>query len=394
MTPSSIQLSVKTIMGQKIHPLGLRLGISQPHRAKWCTTSRDYAYFILEDRRLREAVVEIANARQKEEPPSFRTSSRSSGTVPGSTAKPTAKPGSTAKPTAKPGSTAKPVAVGGRPSKPAAKPGRPAKPAAKPGRPAKPVAGGGVKRRKAKSAPLSKPSTDGQRRQKIASRLGPKANVQTMFHTSMFRKSQKDPVEISDIFIHRRRLHHDTDRTKGSLDVIEVYVQTTTPVQLIHGTSRASLTASVIRYQQALEKVASESRPAGAPRVRVLLNVIQVLKPKWTAAILASRLIARLEKRENFRSAQKRILAEALDKKSANPDPVDGVKIQISGRLNGAEIARTEWIRHGSVPLQTLRADLDYSYQTAKTTYGILGIKVWTYRKGPPRMTYDVIEPA
>ena len=374
MTPSSIQLSVKTIMGQKIHPLGLRLGISQPHRAKWCTTSRDYAYFILEDRRLREAVVEIANARQKEEPPSFRTSSRSSGTVPGSTAKPTAKPGS----------TAKPVAVGGRP----------AKPAAKPGRPAKPVAGGGVKRRKAKSAPLSKPSTDGQRRQKIASRLGPKANVQTMFHTSMFRKSQKDPVEISDIFIHRRRLHHDTDRTKGSLDVIEVYVQTTTPVQLIHGTSRASLTASVIRYQQALEKVASESRPAGAPRVRVLLNVIQVLKPKWTAAILASRLIARLEKRENFRSAQKRILAEALDKKSANPDPVDGVKIQISGRLNGAEIARTEWIRHGSVPLQTLRADLDYSYQTAKTTYGILGIKVWTYRKGPPRMTYDVIEPA
>ena len=374
MTPSSIQLSVKTIMGQKIHPLGLRLGISQPHRAKWCTTSRDYAYFILEDRRLREAVVEIANARQKEEPSSFRTSSRSSGTVPGSTAKPTAKPGS----------TAKPVAVGGRPSKPAAKPGRPAKP----------VAGERVKRRKAKSAPLSKPSTDGQRRQKIASRLGPKANVQTMFHTSMFRKSQKDPVEISDIFIHRRRLHHDTDRTKGSLDVIEVYVQTTTPVQLIHGTSRASLTASVIRYQQALEKVASESRPAGAPRVRVLLNVIQVLKPKWTAAILASRLIARLEKRENFRSAQKWILAEALDKKSAKPDPVDGVKIQISGRLNGAEIARTEWIRHGSVPLQTLRADLDYSYQTAKTTYGILGIKVWTYRKGPPRMTYDVIEPA
>jgi small subunit ribosomal protein S3 len=59
---------------------------------------------------------------------------------------------------------------------------------------------------------------------------------------------------------------------------------------------------------------------------------------------------------------------------------VEGIKIQISGRLNGAEIARSEWVREGRVPLQTLRADIDYSYQTAKTIYGLLGIKVWIFR--------------
>ncbi|MFM7192726.1 MAG: 30S ribosomal protein S3, partial [Microcystaceae cyanobacterium] len=59
---------------------------------------------------------------------------------------------------------------------------------------------------------------------------------------------------------------------------------------------------------------------------------------------------------------------------------VRGLKIQVSGRLNGAEIARTEWIREGRVPLHTLRADIDYSYRTAKTTYGILGIKVWIFK--------------
>ena len=59
---------------------------------------------------------------------------------------------------------------------------------------------------------------------------------------------------------------------------------------------------------------------------------------------------------------------------------IKGVKIQIAGRVNGVEIARTEWLREGCVPLQTLRADIDYSYKTAKTTYGILGIKVWLFK--------------
>ena len=59
---------------------------------------------------------------------------------------------------------------------------------------------------------------------------------------------------------------------------------------------------------------------------------------------------------------------------------IDGIKIQIAGRVNGAEIARTEWVREGRVPLQTLRADIDYSYKTAQTIYGILGIKIWLFK--------------
>lgn len=59
---------------------------------------------------------------------------------------------------------------------------------------------------------------------------------------------------------------------------------------------------------------------------------------------------------------------------------IPGIKIEVSGRLNGAEIARTEWVREGRVPLHTLRADIDYSYKTAQTIYGILGVKVWLFR--------------
>ena len=61
-------------------------------------------------------------------------------------------------------------------------------------------------------------------------------------------------------------------------------------------------------------------------------------------------------------------------------DELKGIKVQIAGRLNGAEIARTEWVREGRVPLQTLRANIDYSYKTAQTTYGILGIKIWLFK--------------
>ena len=64
----------------------------------------------------------------------------------------------------------------------------------------------------------------------------------------------------------------------------------------------------------------------------------------------------------------------------AQEEKIKGIKIQIAGRVNGAEIARTEWLREGRVPLQTLRADIDYSYKTAQTIYGILGIKIWLFK--------------
>lgn len=107
---------------------------------------------------------------------------------------------------------------------------------------------------------------------------------------------------------------------------------------------------------------------------KVLIKILEITDPYKKADILAEVLVEQLEKRVPFRRAMKSIIERA------QLENVPGIKVQISGRLNGAEIARTEWLREGRVPLQTLRADIDYSYKTAQTIYGILGIKVWLFK--------------
>ena len=103
------------------------------------------------------------------------------------------------------------------------------------------------------------------------------------------------------------------------------------------------------------------------------INIKEVRKPDLDAKILAEGVAQQLEKRVMFRRAMKRTVQSAL-RQSAK-----GVRIEVSGRLNGAEIARTEWYREGRVPLHTLRSDVDYGVASAHTTYGICGIKVWIY---------------
>jgi small subunit ribosomal protein S3 len=104
------------------------------------------------------------------------------------------------------------------------------------------------------------------------------------------------------------------------------------------------------------------------------INVFEVEKVDLNASLLADLVAEQLEKRIAFRRA----IREALQR--AQKQNVNGIKIQVSGRLNGAEIARSEWIREGRVPLQTLRADIDYATQEANTIYGVLGIKVWLFK--------------
>lgn len=104
------------------------------------------------------------------------------------------------------------------------------------------------------------------------------------------------------------------------------------------------------------------------------VNIKEVRKPDLDATILAESVAQQLERRVQFRRAMKRAVQSAL-RQSAK-----GVRVEISGRLNGAEIARTEWYREGRVPLHTLRADVDYGTAEALTTYGIIGIKVWVYK--------------
>ena len=107
---------------------------------------------------------------------------------------------------------------------------------------------------------------------------------------------------------------------------------------------------------------------------QLTINVFEVEKVDLNASLLANLVADQLEKRIAFRRA----IREALQR--AQKQNVNGIKIQVSGRLNGAEIARSEWIREGKVPLQTLRADIDYATQEANTIYGILGIKVWLFK--------------
>ena len=107
---------------------------------------------------------------------------------------------------------------------------------------------------------------------------------------------------------------------------------------------------------------------------QITINILEVEKVDLNASLLADLIAEQLEKRVAFRRA----IREALQR--AQKQSVNGIKIQVSGRLNGAEIARSEWIREGRVPLQTLRADIDYSTKEANTIYGILGIKVWLFK--------------
>jgi len=104
------------------------------------------------------------------------------------------------------------------------------------------------------------------------------------------------------------------------------------------------------------------------------IEVLEVKRPETDAQLVSEAVALQLERRIAFRRAMKRAIGLALK------FGVQGIKVSCAGRLGGAEIARTEWQREGRVPLQTLRADIDYGFATAKTTYGVIGVKVWIYK--------------
>jgi small subunit ribosomal protein S3 len=121
-----------------------------------------------------------------------------------------------------------------------------------------------------------------------------------------------------------------------------------------------------------VEKLRAQiSKRMGVP---VHINIEEIRKPDLDAALVAQSVAQQLERRVMFRRAMKRAVQNAIRQGA------EGVKIQVSGRLGGAEIARTEWYREGRVPLHTLRADIDYATAEAVTTYGIIGVKVWIFK--------------
>jgi len=104
------------------------------------------------------------------------------------------------------------------------------------------------------------------------------------------------------------------------------------------------------------------------------LNIVEVRKPEIDAMLVAENVAQQLERRVSFRRAMKRAVQNAMRMGAL------GIRINVGGRLGGAEIARTEWYREGRVPLHTLRADIDYAVAEAKTAYGVIGIKVWIFK--------------
>ena len=106
----------------------------------------------------------------------------------------------------------------------------------------------------------------------------------------------------------------------------------------------------------------------------VRLNISEIRKPELDAQLVADSIAQQIEKRVMFRRAMKRAVMSTMRSGAL------GVKVRVSGRLNGSEIARTEWYREGRIPLHTFRADIDYGFSEAHTTYGIIGVKVWIFK--------------
>jgi small subunit ribosomal protein S3 len=151
-------------------------------------------------------------------------------------------------------------------------------------------------------------------------------------------------------------------RIERKADQIELEIHTARPGVVV---GRQGSGIEVIR-QALLKKLGTDRQ--------IRINVIEIAKVDADAALIAEFIAQQLARRVSFR----RVVRQAIQR--AQRAEVKGIKIQVGGRLNGAEIARTESSREGSVPLHTLRADIDYANKTADTTYGIIGVKVWVFK--------------
>lgn len=156
---------------------------------------------------------------------------------------------------------------------------------------------------------------------------------------------------ISDVLIERKA------------DQIDLEVRTARPGVVV-GRGGAGIETLRVGLQK---EIKDDSR-------QIRINVVEVARVDADAGLICEYITQQLERRVSFR----RIVRQAIQR--AQRAGVEGIKIQVSGRLNGAEIARTEWTREGRVPLHTLRANIDYGYRTAQTTYGILGVKTWVFK--------------
>ncbi len=171
---------------------------------------------------------------------------------------------------------------------------------------------------------------------------------------------QKNKAGIAKIEIKRN--------TNG--DKIEINIHTARPGVLV---GKSGVTLQDI-YSN-LQKIIKDKPFTNKLDKTIIIQITETKEPNTNANLIGDYIVEQLEKRIAFR----RVIRKAVQK--LQKAKIKGIKIQISGRLNGAEIARSEWIREGRVPLHTLRADIDYAEKRAETSYGIIGIKVWLFKR-------------
>lgn len=205
------------------------------------------------------------------------------------------------------------------------------------------------------------------------------------FHRKKFQDYLREDVLLREWMQKKlRQAHLDAVEIERSPNTMNIIIKTSRPGILIGrgGEGAEKLKADIVKE---LWRIAKRFK-RGLDKKEIKLTIEEVRSPETHAAIAAQMIADDIEKRTSFR----RVLKTALEKISASRE-VKGVKISLKGRLDGAEMARYEWGKKGRIPLQTIRADIDYAEKTAFTTYGTVGVKVWIYKglvwnhKAPPQ---------
>ncbi len=200
--------------------------------------------------------------------------------------------------------------------------------------------------------------------------LGMRLGITRDWMSKWYAGKKQFPVHVHTDFRVREFLHE----RLGDASVSRIQIERAAKkVNITIQTARPGIVIG--KKGEDIEKLRLETaRLLGMTVADVRLNISEIRKPELDAQLVADSIAQQIEKRVMFRRAMKRAVMSTMRSGAL------GVKVRVSGRLNGAEIARTEWYREGRIPLHTFRADIDYGLSQAMTTYGVIGVKVWIFK--------------
>lgn len=204
----------------------------------------------------------------------------------------------------------------------------------------------------------------GQKTHPLGFRLG----ITQKHRSSWFEPKESYPAILEEDY--KIRTYLEKTLSNAGISKVEIH-RKSDQIELEIHTSRPGVIVG--RSGSNIEKLKDDLNKSLKNPRQIRINVSELARADSDASLIAEFIAQQLEKRVAFRRATRQAIQKA---QRLN---IQGIKVQVSGRLNGAEIARSEWVREGRVPLQTLRADIDYATKRAQTTYGVLGVKVWVF---------------